>query len=334
MGTGTSHGIPVIGCTCAVCRSHDKKDKRLRCSVYLTNRGEERKYTSFKPTDVVIDTGPEFRIQALQYMIKRLDAVLLTHSHADHLHGLDDLRIFSFVKPPKGHDTKAGDAPAPHADDLALSADCGCCAQSERTYSGQDMKPLPIYANSNTIADVKNRFDYVFSPTKEGGGKPKLDMEDCASYTPEHPLVINTVSILPVPILHGTLNDSGWLMTEVQCDGKKHSIAYLTDCSFVPEHSIKLILENAGILDHLVIDGLRKRPHSTHFSFDEALACADKLGAKHTWLTHICHDMKHRDIVSYIAGQLVNYPVLQSIVEQGGTVGPAWDGLEINCYSK
>src|SRR5574344_3024223 len=99
MGTGTSHGIPVIGCTCAVCTSRNKKDKRYRCSAYLTNRGEEKKYTHFVPTDIVIDTGPEFRIQALLYHIRRLDAVLLTHSHADHLHGLDDLRIFSFVKP-------------------------------------------------------------------------------------------------------------------------------------------------------------------------------------------------------------------------------------------
>src|SRR5574344_2853389 len=93
MGTGTSHGIPVIGCGCKVCTSRDKKDKRFRCSAYITS-GD-----SVSRTDIVIDTGPEFRMQALKYRIRRLDAVLLTHSHADHLHGLDALRIFSFVKP-------------------------------------------------------------------------------------------------------------------------------------------------------------------------------------------------------------------------------------------
>src|SRR5574344_302177 len=98
MGTGTSHGIPVIGCGCKVCTSRDKKDKRFRCSAYITSGDTSNKSTGTR-TDIVIDTGPEFRMQALQYHIRRLDAVLLTHSHADHLHGLDDLRIFSFVKP-------------------------------------------------------------------------------------------------------------------------------------------------------------------------------------------------------------------------------------------
>ena len=339
MGTGTSHGIPVIGCTCAVCTSRNKKDKRYRCSAYLTNRGEEKKYTHFVPTDIVIDTGPEFRIQALTYKINRLDAVLLTHSHADHLHGLDDLRIFSFVKPPKGHDIcePHGQAmqhdnmtqhdTAPQHDTAAVSA--GNIALSERNYCGQDMNPLPIYTNPTAIEDIKYRFAYVFTQAKEGGGKPKLAMNDCTLITPDNPLVIHSVSILPVPLLHGSLEDSGWLMSEVQTDGKKHSIAYLTDCSEVPDSSIKLILENAGILDHLVIDGLREKPHSTHFSFDEALACAEKIGAKHTWFTHICHNMSHRDIEKYVAMRISNYPVLDAIVSQGGSVGPAWDGLEL-----
>lgn len=84
-GTGTSHGIPVIGCNCKVCRSRNPHDKRFRCSAFLLD----------EKTSIVIDTGPEFRIQALKYKLKKLDAVLLTHSHADHLHGLDDVRIFS-----------------------------------------------------------------------------------------------------------------------------------------------------------------------------------------------------------------------------------------------
>ena len=88
LGTGTSHGIPVIGCHCPVCRSSDPRDKRWRSSIYIT-RGD---------TNVVIDTGYEFRLQALRAGIERLDGVLYTHAHSDHLMGLDDLRVFSGKK--------------------------------------------------------------------------------------------------------------------------------------------------------------------------------------------------------------------------------------------
>ncbi|MBQ0050745.1 MAG: MBL fold metallo-hydrolase [Treponema sp.] len=101
MGTGTSHGIPVIGCSCPVCTSSDPRDNRLRCSVYVENCGNSEisgNGQSFETTNIVIDTGPEFRIQCLKHKIKRLDGVLLTHSHADHIYGLDDLRIFSYRK--------------------------------------------------------------------------------------------------------------------------------------------------------------------------------------------------------------------------------------------
>ena len=85
LGTGTSHGVPVIGCHCPVCSSSDPRDKRWRSSVWIT-RGN---------TSVVIDTGYEFRLQALRAGLERLDAVLYTHQHSDHLMGLDDLRVFT-----------------------------------------------------------------------------------------------------------------------------------------------------------------------------------------------------------------------------------------------
>lgn len=85
LGTGTSHGIPVIGCTCRVCTSSDERDTRLRSSVLLEDDGHA----------FVIDTGPEFRLQALKRRITHLDAVFYTHDHADHINGIDDLRSFS-----------------------------------------------------------------------------------------------------------------------------------------------------------------------------------------------------------------------------------------------
>ncbi len=88
LGSGTSQGVPVIGCECEVCRSLDYRDKRLRSSVHLAVNGK-----SF-----VIDTGPDFRQQMLREDIKRLDAVIFTHSHKDHVAGLDDVRAYNFLQ--------------------------------------------------------------------------------------------------------------------------------------------------------------------------------------------------------------------------------------------
>lgn len=85
LGTGTSHGVPVIGCSCPVCKSKDPKDNRYRSSILVEKDG----------TSLVIDTGYEFRLQCLRAGITHLDGVLYTHDHSDHLMGLDDLRVFS-----------------------------------------------------------------------------------------------------------------------------------------------------------------------------------------------------------------------------------------------
>ncbi len=86
LGTGTSQGVPVIGCDCGVCRSADVRDRRLRCSILL----------SFKDVNVVVDVGPDFRQQMLREEVKHLDAVLITHEHNDHVVGMDDIRPFNF----------------------------------------------------------------------------------------------------------------------------------------------------------------------------------------------------------------------------------------------
>jgi phosphoribosyl 1,2-cyclic phosphate phosphodiesterase len=86
LGTGTSLGVPIIGCKCAVCNSQDKRDRRLRSSVYVQVSGK----------CFIIDTGPDFRIQCLDNGVKRVDAVFITHIHRDHLSGLDDIRPFCY----------------------------------------------------------------------------------------------------------------------------------------------------------------------------------------------------------------------------------------------
>jgi phosphoribosyl 1,2-cyclic phosphate phosphodiesterase len=88
LGTGTSQGVPVIGCDCQVCQSLDYRDKRLRSSVFL----------NVNETSLVIDTGPDFRQQMLRERIKKLDAILFTHEHKDHIAGLDDVRAYNFLQ--------------------------------------------------------------------------------------------------------------------------------------------------------------------------------------------------------------------------------------------
>ena len=88
LGTGTSQGIPVIGCTCEVCTSIDFRDNRLRSSIYVEYEG----------THIVVDTGPDFRQQMLRERIRKLDAVLFTHAHKVHVAGLDDVRSFNFLQ--------------------------------------------------------------------------------------------------------------------------------------------------------------------------------------------------------------------------------------------
>jgi phosphoribosyl 1,2-cyclic phosphate phosphodiesterase len=113
LGTGTSMGVPVIRCACDVCRSEDPHDKRLRSSIYV--EAEDRSW--------VIDTGAEFRIQALRANIQKVDAVLYTHAHADHIMGFDDLRRFS----------------------------------------SSNGTGLPIYASPESMQDLSRVFRYAFS---------------------------------------------------------------------------------------------------------------------------------------------------------------------------
>lgn len=299
LGSGTSHGVPVIACKCKVCSSSDSHDRRLRASALITNDA------AGKTARVLIDVGPDFREQALRAKIPSLDLILLTHGHADHLHGLDDIRIFSHTKVP--HSTAK-------ADDAAKNA---------------PPEGIHIFANSDTRKIMRLHFDYIFKRTQVGGGKPRIKLMRAESLTPKNPLEIGGMQIISIPMKHGKVDCSGYLVSTCGSDGKKRSIAYLTDCNFIGQKSIKLILENCGILEHAVIDGLREKPHSTHFSFSEALEVAEKIRPLHTWMTHITHDKSHEEVKLYLDKILAGYPNLAEIVKNGGTVSPAYDGLEL-----
>ncbi len=275
-GTGTSHGIPVIGCECAVCKSSDPRDNRNRTEAFV--------YAS-DGTTVIIDVSPEFRLQALRFGLSKAHAVLLTHSHADHVHGLDDLRIFSHTWNPK-----------------------------KVSKASEKKDPLRIFSNEETLNDIKSRFDYVFTPTLEGGGKPHLELVCAEVYTDNNPLCIGCLEIVPIPIKHGCLEACGWKITDTIT---KKSFAYITDCNFISENSIALI---RGV-EHCVIDSLREKEHSTHFCFHESLECSEKIGANFTWFTHISHDYSHVQIQDWLTEHNKN----------NLAVFPSYDGLELDC---
>ena len=288
LGTGTSHGIPVIGCDCAVCKSKDSRDKRYRAAAF---------FTTAAGTNILIDVGPDFRMQALEHNIKKLDAVLLTHSHADHLHGLDDLRVFScdmWKKPENPGALAQYNAPA-----------------------------IPIYTNEATIRDLTYRFSYFFVPVKEGGGHARVELKEASE-----PFVVDEVTITPVPMMHGHLETVGWLFTRTGEDGLKKSIAYLTDCNFISDQAFELIrtaagLEQGGTIEELVIDGLRIKPHSTHFSILEAMQAANKIGVKNMRITHMTHNSSHVEYELYMKEHQSEFPNIK------GVAAPAYDGLEL-----
>jgi phosphoribosyl 1,2-cyclic phosphate phosphodiesterase len=225
LGSGTSSGVPVIGCDCAVCTSSDPRNRRSRAGILL----------ELPAGNIVIDTSPDFREQALAVRLRRVDAVLYTHPHADHVFGLDDLRIFNFLQ----------------------------------------RKTIPCFGSAATMERLRQVFAYVFDDSPEGGGKPKLDFRAV-----REPFELLGETVVPVPVAHGEMEVFGYRIGRFAC---------VTDVSHIPEAGFAR-LEG---LDLLVLSALRFRAHPTHFSFDEAIGAARRIGAKRTLFTHIAHDVDH-----------------------------------------
>jgi phosphoribosyl 1,2-cyclic phosphate phosphodiesterase len=226
LGTGTSHGVPMIACDCATCRSTDPRDNRLRPSIYVETADAK----------VLVDAGPDLRAQALRHDIRRVDAILFTHGHADHILGIDELRRFNYL-------TK---------------------------------RPMPCYGDAQTVGDIRRTFHYVFDPAApRGGGVPSVEL-----FRLEGRLRIGDLDVQPVPLWHGERPILGFRFDRV---------AYLTDCNRLADEAWGL-LEG---LDVVVIDALRDTPHPTHFSLDEAIEVARRIGARRTFFTHMCHHLIH-----------------------------------------
>lgn len=225
LGTGTSHGIPVIACGCAVCRSADPRNQRTRASAAIQADG----------ATLLLDTATEMRLQVLRSGLERVDAVLYTHFHADHVSGLDDLKAFNAV------------------------------------LGG----PMPCFGNASTEANLRARYGFAFAGTPWIGAIPHITFD-----VVEEPFELLGLPLTPVPLQHGRIMACGWRVGDV---------AYLTDTNGIPPASMRLLRG----LELMVIDGLRYRPHPTHFSIAEAIEVITALRPRRGLLTHLNHDVDH-----------------------------------------
>jgi phosphoribosyl 1,2-cyclic phosphate phosphodiesterase len=251
LGTGTSFGVPKIGCHCAVCRSPDPRDKRTRVgAVVESDRG----------TRLLIDTPTELRLQLVAAGIDRVDAVAFTHQHADHVQGIDDLRAITV----------------------------------------QREGALPIYGPAETLAELQQKFRYIFDDTIRplpGTSKPEGSARPVKS---GQAFAVGDLSVMPVSVPHGDVTVFAY---------RTGPLAYVTDAKALPAEALEL-LRGATTL---VINALFRTEHPTHLSIPEAVEAARAIGAERTYLTHLTHDNFHAD--------------LEAELPRGIT--PAFDGLVI-----
>ncbi len=251
LGTGTSFGVPVVGCRCEVCRSDDPRDARTRHGLLVERAGRR----------LLVDTPPELRLQLLEAGVRRVEDVWMTHPHADHVHGLDDLRIFTL--------------------------------RSER--------PLSLHVAEEHASELRRRFPYVFGEDAEvnpGSAVPELEL---VPFRDRRPVQAAGMELTPVALPHGSYRSYGF---------RTGGLAVLVDAKRVPDDALDLL---EGV-DVLVLNALWVgNPHPAHFNVEEAVETARRLRAGRTFLTHLTHRVRHRDLAERLPDG----------------IRPAHDGLEV-----
>ena len=229
LGTGTSCGVPVLGCQCEVCRSEDPLDHRLRCSILVET----------DQTRILVDIGPDFRLQMMPQPFRRIDAILITHAHYDHMGGMDDIRPYC----------QFGD--------------------------------VNVYADRLARQGMLQMLPYCFEANRYPG-VPAIGLHEISA---GHAFRIGDIDILPIEVMHGKMPILGYRFGR---------FTYITDMKTIAPDQEQLLRGT----EILIVNALRfDRPHHSHQLVDDAISFARRIGARQTWLTHLCHDVGlHREV--------------------------------------
>lgn len=291
LGTGTSQGVPIIGCGCEVCRSADARDKRFRSSALVDYMGVR----------ILIDAGPDFRSQMLAAGVRHLDAILLTHNHKDHTGGLDDVRALNYI------DRSAVEI---YCEDRVLHS-----LQVEYSYAfAEDKYPGapewhvhtidsdPFMVRKEHLGELTWMHDVGYGYMQPDGSFVKsrgTTIEPAPAFS-ENPGP-DEVPVIPIRGFHDSMPVLGFRFGD---------IAYITDMSSIPEEEFSKLRG----LRHLTLNTVGYKRHHSHFSLEEAEAIAAKVGAEHTWLTHLSHTFpRHEEFCRALPDG----------------IAPAYDGLVI-----
>ncbi len=229
-------GTPVIGCTCAVCKSEELRNMRFRSSILCTIN-EQR---------ILVDCGPDFKQQALKYDIDQIDGLIFTHAHNDHTAGIDELRVI--------------------------------CLRSGT--------PIPCLLSTDTAKDLKIRFNYIFEEKEPYAGLiARFGMQEFERDRGE--VVFQGIRIGYV----------SYRQLGMRVDGLRFgNLAYISDIKDYPD----TIFEDLKGVKTLVLSALRFQSTKMHFSVDDAIAFAQKVGAEKTWLMHVSHELDYEKGNAYL----------------------------------
>ncbi len=249
LGCGGSGGVPLIGNDWGACDPLEPRNKRT-CVSILVEEGDQT---------LLIDTSPDMREQLLRANARDITAILYTHAHADHCHGIDNIRTLNWIT----------------------------------------QRPMPLYANAETMADLTHRFEYIFAARSQVDRFTRPSVE--THVLDETPFTLGSIAVTPFPQEHGAITSMGYRFND---------FAYSTDAGALDEAAFEAL---SGV-KVWVVGAVRAEPHPTHAHIDRALEWIARVKPERAYLTHM--------------NQTLDYATLKASLP--ANIEPAYDGLVIN----